>query len=42
MRWRNSSIARIGVNTTYMPVTKPLTLGAISARPQVCSNWPAP
>ena len=42
MRWRSSSIARIGVNTTYMPVANPLTLGAISDSPQVCSSWPAP
>ncbi len=42
MCWRNSNSARIGVNTTYMPVAKPLTLGEISDRPQVCSNWPMP
>ncbi|MEW5302245.1 MAG: hypothetical protein WDW36_005047 [Sanguina aurantia] len=40
--WRKSTVARIGVKTTYMPVTKPLTLGAISDRPQVCRSWPPP
>jgi hypothetical protein len=31
-----------GVNTTYMPVTKPDTEAEVDCRPTVCSTWAPP
>ena len=39
---RRIAAASSGVQTTYSPVTKPLTLAGVWARPAVCRIWATP
>ena len=41
-RVRSSSSPRTGVNTTYMPVTKPETEAEVCCRPEVWSTCATP
>jgi len=42
IRWRSSTAPRIGVKTTYIPVTNPDTLAEVWSRPQVCISCASP
>jgi hypothetical protein len=42
MRARSRTAPSSGVNTTYMPVTKPDTEAEVDCRPTVCSTWAPP
>ena len=39
---RNRPAPKIGVATTYIPVTNPETLADVWERPTVCSTWAVP